>query len=74
MARLLKNLPIDFINKYPSVPWSDIAGMRDKLIHHYFGIDLNLTFDVIRTNLPELKKKINDIIKEIDKESNKTGK
>ena len=67
-------MPIDFINRYPSIPWSDIAGMRDKLIHHYFGIDLKLTYDVIRTKLPELKMKINDIIKEMNKVDNKTNK
>lgn len=33
-----KNLSKDFREKYPQVPWKDIAGMRDRLIHHYFGV------------------------------------
>lgn len=37
-----KKLPSNFKNKYPDVPWRNIAGMRDKLIHDYFGIDLEI--------------------------------
>lgn len=42
-----KNLPEDFKNKHPNVLWKDIAGMRDILIHKYFGINLELTWEVI---------------------------
>ena len=35
-----KHLPVDFKNKYPLIEWKMMAGMRDRLIHHYFGIDM----------------------------------
>ncbi len=68
IGEAVKNLPIDFINKYPPIPWSDIAGLRDKLIHHYFGVDLELTFDVVKTKLPNLKTEIKKIIAELQSE------
>ncbi len=60
-----KNLPADFRKKYSDVLWSEIARMRDKLIHGYFGVDLKLTFDIVKKDLPELKDKILKILKEM---------
>ncbi|MFH1539237.1 MAG: DUF86 domain-containing protein [bacterium] len=37
-----KNLPESFRKKYPEIPWKDMAGMRDKLIHEYFGVDVEI--------------------------------
>ncbi len=59
-----KNLPKDFTKNHPSIPWKDIAGMRDKLIHHYFDVDLELTYDVVKNDLPKLKKEIKKILEE----------
>ena len=53
-----KNLPEEFREKYTEVPWSELARMRDKLIYGYFGIDLNLTFEIANKDLPKLKSKI----------------
>ncbi len=62
IGEAVKNLPIDFINRYPSVPWSDIAGMRDKLIHHYFGVDFNTIWDIVTKDLAPLKSSIQRIL------------
>ena len=63
-----KNIPSSFRNKYPLIEWSKIAGLRDKLIHHYFGINLERVWTIIRRDLPDLKKKINAILEEESKE------
>ena len=60
-----KNLPRNFREKYTDVPWNEIARMRDKLIHGYFGVDLNITWNVVKNDLPSLKKKIKTILEEI---------
>src|SRR3989338_3764590 len=53
-----KNLPRDFRNKYPAIEWSDIIRTRDKITHHYFGVDLDIVWDIVKKNLPDLKEKI----------------
>lgn len=63
-----KNLPEEFTDKYLNVEWKKIAGLRDKLIHHYFGIDIDIIWEVIDKDLPDLKKKLTEIL---DKESRK---
>jgi len=62
VGEAVKNLPSDFTNRHSNVKWNAIARMRDKLIHKYFGVDLKLTFDVVKNDLPELKKQINSIL------------
>lgn len=56
-----KKIPDDYRKKHPDVEWKAMAGMRDKLIHDYFGIDYELVWDVVRNKLPQLKEKISAI-------------
>ena len=53
-----KNLSENLKVNYPQVPWKEIAGMRDKLVHQYFGVDLELVWETMRRELPELKDQI----------------
>ncbi|MEO5356131.1 MAG: DUF86 domain-containing protein [Nitrospirae bacterium YQR-1] len=48
--------------KYSDVPWKQIAGTRDKLIHNYFGVDLSAVWETIEKDIPFLKMKISEII------------
>ena len=61
-----KNLSKDLKAKYREIPWRDIAGMRDKLIHQYFSVNLELVWVTIKDKLPEFKKQILKILKEIE--------
>lgn len=49
-----KGFSADFRKKHKAIPWRDIAGMRDRLIHHYTGVNWSIVWDVIRAKLPEL--------------------
>ncbi len=63
IGETVKNVPTNFKNKYPSVPWKKIAGTRDKMIHHYFGVDIAFIFDIVKKQIPILKKEIKKILK-----------
>ncbi|MBU0907098.1 MAG: DUF86 domain-containing protein [Nanoarchaeota archaeon] len=58
-----KNLPENFKEKYPEISWKEIIGSRDKIIHHYFGVDLGIVWEIVTINLLTLKKQIKDILK-----------
>ena len=57
-----KGLMQGFKEKYPDIPWKKMSGMRDKLIHDYFGVDLDAVWDTVEKDIPLLKDKIKDII------------
>jgi uncharacterized protein with HEPN domain len=57
-----KNLSAALRDKYPSIPWQDIAGMRDKLIHDYFGVDIDAVWETVRKDIPILKAEMSNII------------
>ena len=61
----VKKIPEDVKEKYPDIPWKDIAGMRDKVIHDYFGVDVNIVWETIKKNVPELEQKIKVMLKEL---------
>ncbi|ABR31536.1 hypothetical protein SU69_08580 [Thermosipho melanesiensis] len=60
-----KHIPDEIRQKYPNIPWKEMAGFRDKLIHFYFGIKYELVWNTIKIELPELKNKIEKVLKEL---------
>src|SRR3972149_566223 len=58
-----KNLSKEMKAKHSEIQWKDIAGMRDKLIHEYFGVNLNLVWETVKKNIPELEKKISEMLR-----------
>ncbi len=58
-----KKVPDDFRVAHPNVEWRAMAGMRDRLIHGYFGVDLELVWDVVRNKIPELRAELVRILK-----------
>lgn len=60
-----KNISDEMRNKYPSVPWRDMAGMRDKIIHGYFTVDFEDVWLVVKEEIPKLKSMIKKISKDL---------
>jgi len=54
----------DFRAQHPKVPWTEIIGMRNVLVHHYFGIDLNAVWSVVERDLPDLERAIAAMLEE----------
>ena len=50
-----KNIPASVRARHASIPWRDMAGMRDKLIHRYFGVNLKVVWKAVREDLPAIK-------------------
>lgn len=71
IGEAVKNLPEQVKKDQPSVPWKQIAGMRDMLVHEYFGVDLALTWKVVKREIPELEKNILKIRTRLKKSSAK---
>lgn len=63
----MKNISDELKNKYKHIDWKKIAGMRDKIIHYYFGVSYNIVWQTIKEKLPDFKVKIENIIKEVEK-------
>ncbi len=63
-----KKMPDEIKDEHPDIPWKSMAGMRDKLIHEYFGVDLEIVWEVIRNDLPPIVPLIRKVLDNIESE------
>ncbi len=56
-----KNISEVFKSQHKEIPWKEIVGTRDKMIHHYFGVDMNVVWYIIKIDLPDLRKNLERI-------------
>jgi uncharacterized protein with HEPN domain len=64
-----KHIPIEVKQDHPLIKWKDMAGMRDKLAHEYFGVDLEILWKTSTNRLPALKPLISELLSDADEES-----
>ena len=64
IGEAVKKIPNEVKKNYSQIPWKDIAGMRDKLIHEYFGVDLKRVWSTAKKDIPNLKPLFDKILKD----------
>ena len=60
-----KKVPDEIKESYPEIPWKEISGMRDRIIHDYFGIDIEIVWQTVIKDIPYLKNAIKQIYKKL---------
>jgi len=62
IGEAVRNIPDSFRKKHSKIPWKKIAGLRDILIHEYFGVDMELVWKIANKDIPKLKKQITELL------------
>ncbi len=66
IGEAVKNIPEDIRGKYPRIPWKGMAGMRDKVIHEYFGVDTKVVWDTVKKRISEVKPLFEKMLKDLE--------
>ena len=61
-----KHIPDSIREKYPDIPWNDLAGIRDRLVHGYFKVNLVIVWTTVTQEFPELRPKMEKVLNDID--------
>ncbi len=69
IGEAVKNLSMPFRSAHSEISWQKISGMRDVLIHGYFGVDINLVWNIIEKDIPNLERQIRNLLNILDKEN-----
>ena len=73
IGEAVSKIPDKFREKYPHIPWKKIVGVRNIVIHNYFGVDTNTLWFIVREQLPAFKSEVSQIIQEITDTSQQTN-
>ena len=68
IGEAVKNIPDNVRKNYPEIPWKGMTGMRDKVIHQYFGVDLKVVWETIQERIPEVKPFFEKMLKNLQKD------
>ncbi len=66
VGEAIKKIPVHLRKKFPSIPWKDLAGMRDKLIHNYSGVNLSIVWETVTQELPPLLKEFQRVLQDLE--------
>ncbi len=69
IGEAVKNIPESIRSQYPEIYWKNIAGMRDKLVHEYWAVDVNILWKTARERLPDLKMQISLILEKLPEDN-----
>lgn len=68
VGEAVKRLPVMLRDQYPVIPWKGMAGMRDRIIHGYDRVDLQIVWDVVKRDIPQIKPQIQQILRDYEGE------
>ena len=66
MGEAVKSLSGIIVQNYPAIPWKSISGTRDKLIHDYFGVNVDIVWNIVKDEVPRLFLQIKEILKDME--------